>query len=216
MLSILIASSKGGSGKSTLGAQLAGYFALAGKRTVLLDADPQHSALRWAERRAAHGQDLTAIDGTRKGWRKRLPADCQRLVIDTPAGSSPESLAAFMETADALLVPVLPARIDLEAAADFVQRLREDAGIRRGKPAAALVGNRLRPWTTLSQQALTELRGWPLPLVAELRDSQAYALLHGLGRSLFDYASQPVREQQADWDPLFAWLREVNRSRRGR
>ena len=216
MLAVLIASSKGGSGKSTLSAQLAAYFALAGKRSVLLDADPQHSALRWAARRAERGDDLLAIDGCRKGWRKRLPEDTQRLVIDTPAGSSPESLTAFLELADALLVPVLPARVDLEAGADFVERLRADPGIRRGRPAAALVGNRLRPWTQLSQHALDELRGWRLPLVAELRDSQVYALLHGLGRSLFDYASQPVREQQADWDPLFAWLREVNRNRRRR
>lgn len=216
MLAILVASSKGGSGKSTLSAQLAAYFALAGKRSVLLDADPQHSALRWAERRRALVDDVLALDGCRKGWRKRLPEDTQRLVIDTPAGSTPDRLAAFLELADAVLVPVLPARIDLEAGAEFVARLREDPGVRKGRPPAALVANRLRPWTTLSQQAVEELRGWPLPLVAELRDSQAYALLHGLGRSLFDYASQAVLAQQADWDPLFGWLREVNRTRRTR
>lgn len=213
MLAILVASSKGGSGKSTLAAQLAAYFALAGKRSVLLDADPQHSALRWAARRAALVDDLQTVDGTRKAWRKRLPDDTQRLVIDTPAGSTPESLARFLEIADALLIPVLPAQVDLEAGADFVDRLRKHTGVGKGQPPAGLVGNRLRPWTTLGQQAAQTLRGWPLPLVAELRDSQAYALLHGLGRSLFDYGSQAIRAQQEDWDPLFAWLREVNRAR---
>jgi chromosome partitioning protein len=216
MLAILVASSKGGSGKSTLSAQLAAYFALAGKRSVLLDADPQRSALRWAQRRAALVDDVIAVDGCRKGWRKRLPDDAQRLVIDTPAGSTPEQLAAFLEIAHAVIMPVLPARVDLEAVRDFVERLRADPGVQKGRPAAAVVANRLRPWTTLSQQAVAELGSWPLPLVAELRDSQAYALLHGLGRSLFDYASQAVRDQQADWDPLFTWLRDVNRSRRGR
>jgi chromosome partitioning protein len=216
MLAILVASSKGGSGKSMLSAQLAGYFALADKRSLLLDADPQHSALRWAERRAQLVDDLQAIDASRKGWRKQIPADTQRLVIDSPAGSSPASLAPFLELADALLVPVLPARVDLDAGAAFVATLRADTGVRRGRPAAALVANRMRPWTSLSQQALEELRGWPLPLVAELRDSQGYALLHGLGRTLFDYASQAVRAQQQDWDPLFGWLREVNRSRKRR
>ncbi|MCK7595543.1 ParA family protein [Pseudomarimonas salicorniae] len=216
MLAILVASSKGGSGKSTLSAQLAAYFALAGKRSVLLDTDPQHSALRWAERRAALVEDVVALDGCRKGWRKRLPEDTQRLVIDSPAGSTPEQLAPFLEIADAVLVPVLPARVDLEAGLDFVQRLREDPGVRRNRPAAAVVGNRLRPWTTLSQQAVEELGRWPLPLVAELRDSQAYAVLHGLGRSMFDYGSQAVLAQQEDWDPLFTWLRDVNRARRGR
>lgn len=216
MLAILIASSKGGSGKSMIAAQLAAYFALAGKHSVLLDADPQRSALRWAERRAALVDDLVAIDGTRKGWRKRLPADAQRLVIDTPAGSTPESLAPFLAVADAVLIPVLPARVDLEAGADFVEQLRGRTEVGRGRPPAGLVGNRLRPWTTLSQQAASELRGWPLPQVAGLRDSQAYPLLHGLGRSLFDYGSQAIRAQQEDWDPLFGWLREVNRARRRR
>lgn len=216
MLTILVASSKGGSGKSTLSTHLAAYFALAGKRSVLVDADPQGSALRWAERRSGLVDDLLALDGCRKGWRKRLPGDTQRLVIDTPAGSTAESLQPFLEKADALLVPVLPARIDLDTGADFIERLRAHPGVRGGHPAAALVANRLRPWTTLSQQALDELRGWPMPLAGGLRDSQAYALLHGLGRSLFDYGSQAVRAQQEDWDPLFAWLREVNRSRRRR
>ena len=29
----------------------------------------------------------------------------------------------------------------------------------------------------------------------------------GLGRSLFDYRSAQVREHQADWEPLLAWLK---------
>ena len=43
-------------------------------------------------------------------------------------------------------------------------------------------------------------------LVAELRDSQSYVLLTGLGRSLFDYRSTQVRAHQEDWEPLLRWL----------
>ena len=43
-------------------------------------------------------------------------------------------------------------------------------------------------------------------LVAELRDSQSYVLLTGLGRSLFDYQSASVRQHQEDWAPLLRWL----------
>ena len=50
------------------------------------------------------------------------------------------------------------------------------------------------------------LRSWPFPLVAQLRDSQAYVVLTGLGKSLFDYHSAQVREHQADWEPLLHWL----------
>ena len=43
-------------------------------------------------------------------------------------------------------------------------------------------------------------------VVAELRDSQSYVLLTGLGKSLFDFHSAQVREHQEDWRPLLKWL----------
>ena len=53
MRTVLVASSKGGAGKSTLATNLAAYFALDGKRTVLVDADRQKSSTHWCEKRAA-------------------------------------------------------------------------------------------------------------------------------------------------------------------
>ena len=43
------------------------------------------------------------------------PADAQRVVIDGPAGIRANELAELLEHADALIIPVLPSRIDLEA-----------------------------------------------------------------------------------------------------
>lgn len=208
MLTILIASSKGGCGKSTLACGLAGYFACAGKRTALIDADPQRSASRWCERRGDLAAAVVAVDGCRRGWERRLPDDVQRLLIDTPAGTDTRQLAPWWALADAVLVPVLPSPMDLDASLPFLAAL--PASGKRG-PALGLLGNRLRPWTANSQHALEQLRTWPYPLVGGLRDSQAYVLLSGLGRCLFDYHSQAVLNQQDDWAPLFEWLRQVNR-----
>ena len=58
MRTVLVASSKGGAGKTTLATNLAAHYALEGKRTVLIDADRQHSASRWSEKRA--GSRLSA------------------------------------------------------------------------------------------------------------------------------------------------------------
>ncbi len=213
MLSILVASSKGGCGKSTISTELAAYFALAGKRSVIVDADPQRSSTRWCERRAESAHAVLPIDGSRRHWERRLPADTERLVIDTPAGATARQLEPWVERVDAVVVPVQPSPIDLEATADFLTELRGIEALRRGKRQVGLVGNRMKPWTSTTQSALTQIGGWPFPLVATLRDSQAYALLAGLGKSLFDYHSQAVLAQQEDWVPLFGWLREVNRSR---
>lgn len=211
MLSILVASSKGGAGKTTIATHLAAYFAVADKRTVLIDADRQGSSRHWAEKRAAMAAAVLPIDGTRRGWDKHLPSDAQRIVIDGPAGAMADDLEDFLALADAVVVPVLPSVIDLEATVPFLNSLAQVDRVRKGKLPVGLVGNKLKPWTNASQQVLGQLQSWPYPLVAQLRDTQAYALLTGLGKSLFDYHSEQVRSHQEDWTSLFTWLKKANR-----
>ena len=209
MQRILIASRKGGCGKTTLVSNLAACWAQKGKRTVVLDADRQASSFHWCARRPETVPGVLAIDATRRGALERIPDDAERVMIDTPAGSDADSLAAFLDIADAVLVPVLPSPIDLEATAPFLAELAALPRIKRGRLPVALVGNRLKPWTRASQDALESLRAMPFPLVAELRDSQAYALLAGLGKGLFDYGSEQVRSHQDDWAPLLRWLKRA-------
>ena len=86
MKTVVVASSKGGVGKTTLATHLAAQSALSGRRTVLVDADPQGSSTRWCERRAELESAVLPVDGTRKAWRKRIPDDTQQMVVDAPAG----------------------------------------------------------------------------------------------------------------------------------
>ena len=211
MKTILVASSKGGVGKSTLATHLAAHAALAGQRTVLVDADPQRSSARWAEKRAALDSAVLPVDGTGagRGWARALPAGTQHAVIDAAAGAMAPELAPFLEQAEAVVVPVAPSTLDLEATVPFLDTLARHPRVRRGELRVGLVANKLKPWTTGSQQALEQLQRWPYPLVAQLRDSQAYAVLVGLGRSLFDYHSQQVRDHQGDWQPLLRWLQRA-------
>lgn len=202
----LVACSKGGVGKTTVATQLAAAQAVSGLRTALVDADPQGSATRWCERRAGMASAVLPIDGTRKAWAKRVPEDAQRLVVDAPAGAMEKELETFLDIADAVVVPMQPSALDIEAAARFLESLARHPRVRKGKLRVGLVGNRLKPQTNASQQALEIWRGWPFPLVAQLRDSQAYVVLTGLGKGLFDYQSAQVRDHQQDWAPLLAWL----------
>lgn len=209
MRTILVASSKGGAGKTTVATNLAAHFAVDGKATAILDADPQKSSTHWCEKRAALDTAVLPIDGSRRGWEKQLPDGVQRLVIDARAGAMAEDLEAFLERADAVLVPVQPSTIDLEATVVFLNSLVTHPRVKKGKLPVGIVGNRLKPWTSNSQQALAQLGTWPYPVVAELRDTQAYVLMAALGKSVFDYHSEQIRSHQDDWAPLLKWLKKL-------
>lgn len=206
MLTVLVASSKGGCGKSTLVTQLASHWAQQGKRTAIVDTDRQGSSYRWAMLRPEGTPGVLGLEG-RRGLHK-LPPDTERVLIDTPAGIGERELEPCLELADAVLVPVLPSSFDLHATLGFLDQLAGIPQIKRGKLPVALVGNRLKPWTHASQDALAQLaEASPFPVVAELRDSQAYVLLTALGKGIFDYHSEQVRSQQQDWLPLLRWLK---------
>jgi chromosome partitioning protein len=107
------------------------------------------------------------------------------------------------------VVPVLPSTIDLEATVPFLNSLVAHPRVKKGKLPVGIVGNRLKPWTTNSEQAISQLKAWPYPLVAELRDTQAYVLMAALGKSVFDYHSEQIRSHQEDWAPLLKWLKKL-------
>ena len=204
----LVACSKGGVGKTTIATHLAAESAVAGHNVVLVDADPQRSATRWCQRRAGMASAVLPLDGSRKSWAKHIPDDTQRIIVDAPAGAMGNELERFLDIADAVIVPIQPSALDIEASIGFIESLGKHPRVRKGKLRVGLVGNRLKPNTNATQQALEVLRSWPFPLVAQLRDSQAYVVLTGLGKSLFDYHSAQIREHQADWQPLLHWLRK--------
>jgi len=163
--------------------------------------------MRWAERRAGLETAVLPLDGARRGWDQRLPNDAEAVVIDAAAGAMARDLDAFLGMADSVVVPVTASTLDLDATVGFLDSLAQHPRLRRGELRVGLVANRLKPHTNAAQHAVELLQRWPYPLVAQLRDSQAYVVMVAMGKSLFDYGSANVREHQADWAPLLKWLR---------
>ena len=210
MLKILVASSKGGCGKSTVSTNLAAHFAQTGKNTAIVDADRQGSSFHWCQRRPDSVPGVLGIEGARKGWAAKLPSDTQRVIVDSPAGIRAAEVGELLEDIDAVVVPVLPSVFDLEASTAFLAEIAALPRIKRGKVPVAVIANRLKPWTSNSQEQLAAMQALPFPVVAQLRDSTGYVVLSGLGKSVFDYGSETVRSHQEDWAPLLKWLRKLS------
>jgi chromosome partitioning protein len=141
---IAVGNLKGGTGKSTVAVNLACAMAVRNLRTVVLDTDPQQTAMLWTRRRrlpcaveplpirdfAGVGDWLHALDQVR--------GDFQRVVIDLPAVLSPALAAAFL-AADAILIPTTASPIDLEATRRTLRHARAAVAERKQRPPRLLI-----------------------------------------------------------------------------
>jgi chromosome partitioning protein len=214
MQTIFIASSKGGCGKSTLTVNLAVALARKGRRVLIVDADHQGSASAWAALRpeSAVPVALTPLKKLGRLDQMAVPEGTDIRIVDTPAALGGDVLAEVVQRGDAVVVPVMPSLFDLEAVATYLDALTARGPLKSGKAPVALVANRIKMLTRAGQMALDQLAALPPPLVAKIRDTTGYPLAASMGKSLFDYDAQAVKERQADWAGLLRWLRKVERS----
>jgi chromosome partitioning protein len=113
---ITVTGFKGGVGKSTTAIHLAAYFSDYGK-TLLVDGDPNHTAVAWANRGRvpfevvpAH-QALKAVSG--KDW----------VIFDTPARPNSEDLAELVKGCDLLILPTSPDIVSILPMMDTIKAL---------------------------------------------------------------------------------------------
>ena len=129
---ITVATMKGGSGKSTLASCLAVHWHLAGRRTAIIDADPQRTIARLAAREKALGGVCVVDDATEDAWKvaQRLIGTFDTVIIDTPGFRSQATLAC-LGISDFVLVPVKPSPFDVDRMLDTLNILINGVSGRR-------------------------------------------------------------------------------------
>lgn len=204
MQTILVANPKGGSGKTTLSTNVAGWLAGRKQRVVLADFDPLRSATEWLARRPPL---FPAISGwtpaSKHEPRERNP---QWLVVDTPAALHGEGLRDAMHRADVLLVPVSPSAFDMAATQHFLDQIRAYKAVKKGEIAIGLVAMRVDPRTHSAGELEEFLTGFEFPLVAHLRQTQVYVHCARDGLSVFDLPRSRAEQDWEQWRPLTRWI----------
>lgn len=200
MKTILVANPKGGSGKTTLSVNIAGYLANRGQRVAMLDLDRQQSASLWLATRPDNLPRIRTLeskkeDAHRSDW----------LVIDSPAGLHGKNLTHALKLASKIIVPVAPSLFDLQASRDFLQTLAEEKKA-RSKGHIGIVGMRMEMRTKAAWALEHFLASLDLPVLAYLRETQVYVNAAFEGKSLFDLPHYLAERELEQWAFLQDWL----------
>lgn len=165
MISIVVASGKGGSGKTTLTAHLA-----VESGAWIIDTDKQATLAEWHGRRHADTPERLdmALGQLGKGLAKLADHGAAHCLIDT-APAITDQTAGILALADLVLIPVRPSPADLWAVGETVAMAE-----RAGKPFLFVI-SQAKPNATITAQAVAALSEHGRVAKAFIADRVAYA-----------------------------------------
>lgn len=220
---IAVTNQKGGSGKTTLSMQLAGALARRGNRVIVVDADPQGTAQRWA----ASVEDDASFPATVIGLSaasakvhrevKNFVDDYRYIIIDCPpAADSPVPQSALL-VADLALVPIIPSPLDMWAAVGIRHVIENIREINEGLESR-LVINQCQSNTSLAKEALDILPEFGIDLCkTQIHQRQVYRQSAVYGQTVHDFGSKAthaIEEIEALTDEVLGLLDGSNRTKR--
>ena len=178
---------KGGVGKTTLSVNLAASLARTGARLLLIDVDPQGSALDWAA--AREGESLFSVIGfPRATIHKEIGKIGQgydHIIIDGPPRVTDLSRSAIMAS-DVVLIPVQPSPYDIWSV-DEIVKLTEEARVYRDNQKVTFVINRKIANTIIGRDVREALANYSIPtMTAAVTQRVIYAEAVAQGQAVYE------------------------------
>lgn len=156
---------KGGVGKTTLTIHVATALAQQRRRVLLVDADPQCSALSWSDCR--EDAPLFPVVGLpTKTLHKEIPAHARNyddIIIDGAPRVNELARSAIMAS-DMVIIPVQPSPYDVWAAKDIVDLLHEASAFKQSQRSAFVI-NRKIVNTAIGRDVAQALSEFDIPVL---------------------------------------------------
>lgn len=202
MKSLVFLSQKGGSGKTTLSVHTAVTAQETGEQVVIIDTDPQQSAMTWAEARNSDSPPVARISAAEIDKVLQAARDEQitLAVVDTAPHATPDA-SKVARIADLVVIPVRPSAFDIAAAGNAVQ-IAQAVGV---KTVFVLSACPFRSPEIAETREL--LAGYGLPIApVEITERRAFARAVASGRAVteFENNGKAAEEIRALW----LWLKE--------
>lgn len=178
---------KGGVGKTTLSISLAAELTRTGARVLLLDADPQGSALDWAA--ARQGDPMFSVVGLPRATIHREIAvvgqGYDHIIIDGPPRVTDLARSAILAS-DLVVIPVQPSPYDIWAAEEIV-KLIDEARVFKESLKSCFAINRKIANTAIGRDVREALSGYPVHVLESVVTQRVvFAEAAAQGRAVFE------------------------------
>jgi chromosome partitioning protein len=206
---IAVVNQKGGTGKTTVATNLAVLFAGQSGEVLLVDADPQQSALEWQRDRPVHLPQVSVIGLPAPNLHREMPrlrAKYPVILIDG-GGRVTATARATVAVADFLLVPTLASLPDARSTQRFFQEVVEEVAAIKGWVSGAILFSMVKTGTVFNVSGQSQIKdlGYPvLETTFSHRITYQEAFAQGMSVSEYDPRSKAAEELQA----LFQELQE--------
>lgn len=207
ILSVL--NQKGGVGKTTLAVTIATALARQGRRVLLVDADPQGSALDWSASREEGTALFPVVGMPKNSLHKDLPAmasDYDMVVIDGPPRVNDVARSAIL-VSDLVMVPVQPSPYDVWAAEEII-KLLDEASVFKERLKSVFVINRKIVNTAIGRDVAEALAGYPLAVLkSHICQRVGFAESAASGKTVLE--TDPKGQASREIEALVSELLEV-------